>query len=53
MEVTRLRMPDDLSEFYTKYAKAKGITRNSLMVQIFWEWKKKINREELIEIFGE
>lgn len=53
MEATTLRMPEELSEFITGVAKKKGITRNSLIVQIFWEWKKRINREELVEIFGQ
>lgn len=53
MEATTLRMPEELSRFITEFAKSKGITRNSLIVQIFWEWKKRMKREELIEVFGE
>lgn len=46
METTTLRMTEELAEYITRIAKKKGITRNALIVQILWDWKKKIIREE-------
>lgn len=52
MEQAILRIPDELASFITGVAKGKGLTRNALIVQIFWDWKQKLSREELLNIFG-
>lgn len=48
-----MRMPEEMSAFLTAIAERKGVSKNSLMVEIFWEWKRKLNRNELIKMFGE
>lgn len=47
------RLPKGMNEFMSEYADAKGISKNSLFKLWFWDWKKHLDRRELILMFGE
>lgn len=41
-----LSIPEELKDFITKRAKKRGIPRNSLITQLLWEYKEKIENEQ-------
>lgn len=41
MDIMTIRAPDELQEELKERAKAIGLTRNALVVQILWEWLEK------------
>ncbi len=41
MKIMTVRAPDILSKDLAEISKARGQTRNSLVLQILWEWVKE------------
>lgn len=41
ISVVTVRMPNELKEFLKDSASKQGLTRNSLVLQILWEWVNK------------
>ena len=41
-----LRISEELKEFLTEKAKERGITRNTLITNILWEYKEKKEDEK-------
>lgn len=37
-----LRLVGELNQLLDKEAKTRGITKNALLVQILWDWAKKM-----------
>lgn len=50
MEQTMVRMPKGLKDFLTAYAKGMGISVNALLIMLTWDWKRNLNRKELLKI---
>lgn len=40
-----VRSPQELKDILQERAKKKGLTLNSLILQILWEWLKKQDKE--------
>lgn len=38
---TGFRLPESLNEFLKNAAKRKGVTKNALVIEIFWEYFEK------------
>lgn len=47
------RLSKGMNEFIAQWAAAKGISKNTLFKQMFWEWKAHLDRRELLMMFGE
>ena len=45
MTIMTVRAPDDLQKKLKKSASQQGLTRNSLILHILWEWIKKEEKE--------
>lgn len=46
MNLMTVRAPDDLQKILKDAAKKEGYTRNSLILQILWDWVRRREKEE-------
>lgn len=45
-----VRIPQKMNEALRVLAESKGISKNALITLILWNWKKSLNRKELLKI---
>lgn len=53
MKSQQFKAPDGMSELVQTVAEAQGISKNRLITEILWQWKKRLRREELLKMFDE
>ena len=45
------KAPDGMTELVRTVADRQGISKNALLKEILWQWKKKLNRSVLLDMF--
>lgn len=48
-----LRLRPGINELLVQVAEQIGISKNALITEILWQWKKRLTREELLRMFDE
>nr|DAR85318.1 MAG TPA: putative endoribonuclease [Caudoviricetes sp.] len=51
MKSQQFKVPDGMSELVQVIADRQGINKNALLKEIIWQWKKKLNRSVLLDMF--
>lgn len=48
-----LRLQPGINELLVQVAEKIGISKNALITEILWQWKKRLKRAELLKMFDE